>query len=169
MRVVSNTSPILNLAIIDRLSLLKYQAGVVLIPPAVLEELRVDEDRPGSIHIRNALESGWLRIEKPEGTSLLHLLQRELDKGEAHAISLALQVKADWTLLDEREARRVAKSLELKVTGVLGLLLRAWRQGNLSSLEDTIRELRDKAGFHLSRQIVEEILLEARRLGTAGR
>jgi hypothetical protein len=169
MRVVSNTSPILNLAIIDRLSLLQYQAGAVLIPPAVFEELRVDEKLPGSIHIRNALESGWLRIEKLEETSLLHLLRRELDKGEAHAISLALQVKADWILLDEREGRRVAKSLDLKVTGVLGILLRAWHQGNLNSLEDTISELRDKAGFHVSMQIVEEILLEAKRLRPPGR
>jgi predicted nucleic acid-binding protein len=44
--------------------------------------------------------------------------------GEAEAIALASELKADWTLLDERDGRRVAKSLGLKVTGILGILLR---------------------------------------------
>lgn len=47
---------------------------------------------------------------------LVRLLMQTLDKGEAEAIALAIELQAGWTLLDEREGRKVAKSLELKVT-----------------------------------------------------
>lgn len=61
MAVVSNTSPILNLAIIDQLILLQYQFGEVLIPSAVLDELKISEDRPGSRVIRKAIADGWIQ------------------------------------------------------------------------------------------------------------
>ncbi|OBQ45499.1 MAG: nucleic acid-binding protein, partial [Aphanizomenon flos-aquae WA102] len=54
MPVISNTSPLLNLAIIDQLDLLRQQFGEILIPKAVLEELRVEEILPGSDHLREA-------------------------------------------------------------------------------------------------------------------
>jgi len=59
MSVVSNTSPILNLAIVGRLSLLREQFGEIWIPAAVLEELRVGEDLPGSHAVREAMKAGW--------------------------------------------------------------------------------------------------------------
>jgi len=118
MPVVSNTSPILNLAIIGQLSLLQDQFGEIWIPPGVLDELRVEEDLPGSRVIREAIRAGWLQTKDVEDQVLVSVLQRELDRGEAEAIALAVRVKADWTLLDERERRRVAKSLGLKVVGV---------------------------------------------------
>jgi len=149
MPAVSNTSPILNLAIVGRLSLLRQQFGEIRIPPAVLEELRVGEDLPGSQSVREAIEKGWLWVEEVKDRTFVQVLQRDLDKGEAEAIALALQVKAEWTLLDEREGRRVAKSLGLKVTGVLGILRRAWHEGVLPSLQREMEGLREKAGFRI--------------------
>jgi predicted nucleic acid-binding protein len=55
MPIVSNTSPILNLAIIDQLDLLREQFGEISISPAVLEELRITENLPGSQHVREAI------------------------------------------------------------------------------------------------------------------
>ena len=63
MPVVSNTSPILNLAIIDRLSLWREQFCEISIPPAVLAELRTDEELPGNAVVREALENGWLHVD----------------------------------------------------------------------------------------------------------
>ncbi|MEA3345788.1 MAG: DUF3368 domain-containing protein [Chloroflexota bacterium] len=88
----------------------------------------------------------------------MRVLQRDLDKGNAEAIALALQVNAEWMLLDEREGRRVAKSLGLKVTGVLGILLRARREGKLPSLQEAIEELHEKAGFRISEELLAEVL-----------
>ena len=104
---------------------------------------------------------GWLRVEEVKGRPFVQVLQRDLDKGEAEAIALALEVNAEWILLDEREGRRVAKSLGLRVTGVVGILLRAWREGKLPSLKGAIEELREKAGFHIGAELVADILRES--------
>jgi len=161
MPVVSNTSPLLNLAIVGRFSLLRDQFREIWIPPGVFEELRVKEDLPGTQSMREAIEAGWLRVEKVRELPVVQVLQRDLDKGEAEAITLALQMKAEWILLDEREARRVAKRLGLKVAGVLGILFRARREGKLSSLERAMKELREKAGFRIGADLFAELVREA--------
>ncbi|MCK6585549.1 MAG: hypothetical protein L6Q49_20805, partial [Anaerolineales bacterium] len=61
MLVVSNTSPVLNLAVIGQLELLHHQFGEVVFPPAVLDELKTDSDFPGTGYIRQAIKDGWLR------------------------------------------------------------------------------------------------------------
>jgi predicted nucleic acid-binding protein len=92
------------------------------------------------------------------------ILQRDLDSGEAEAIALALQKHADWLLLDERDARRVAKSLGLKVTGVLGILLKASMDGQLSSLREAMDQLRDLADFRIGAALYTELLQAAREV-----
>lgn len=61
MPVVSNTSPILNLAIIGEIHLLREQFEEILIPEAVLEELHVEKDLPGSQAERDAIKAGWIQ------------------------------------------------------------------------------------------------------------
>jgi len=158
MPVVSNTSPILNLALIDRLSLVKEQFGKVLITRAVLDELRVEENLPGSRLMKNALDSGWIQVAEVHASPILRILNRDLDKGEAEAIALALELKAELILLDEREARMAAKDLELSVTGVLGILLRAWHQKRIPSLQHELKMLRNEAGFRIADQLYNKIL-----------
>jgi uncharacterized protein len=160
MPVVSNTSPILNLAIVDRLELLYRQFGEILIPNAVLEELKVDEERPGSQVIREAISSGLIQIQEVNNKPLAQLLKQTLDRGEAEAIALAIEIKADWTLLDEREGRKVAKSLGLKVTGILGILLRAKQVGEIGSLQTIIDDLINKAGFRIAPELLTQILMQ---------
>jgi len=160
MPVVSNTSPIMNLAIIGELSLLQNQFGEIVIPGAVLEELKVEEDLPGSQNVRDALKVGWIRIETVNLYPLVRALQRDLDKGEAEAIALAIQLNADWVLIDEREGRKAAKSMELKVVGVLGVLLKAKHEGRLGSLRQAIDRLREKAGFYVRTDLCSEIIRE---------
>jgi len=160
MPVVSNTSPIMNLAIIGELSLLRDQFGEVLIPGAVLEELRVEEDLPGSQSVRDALKAEWIRMETVNQYPLVRAMQRDLDKGEAETIALAIQLNADWVLIDEREGRKAAKSMELKVVGVLGVLLKAQREGRLGSLKQSMDRLREKAGFYVREDLYSVIIRE---------
>ncbi|MBW1702873.1 MAG: DUF3368 domain-containing protein [Deltaproteobacteria bacterium] len=161
MPVVSNTSPILNLAIIGELSLLRDQFGEVLIPGAVLEELRVQENLPGSQVVSDAINAGWIRVEAVKQVPLFRALQRDLDKGEAEAIALAMQVNAEWVLMDERDGRKAAKSMKLKVAGVLGILLKAHREGNLRSLKQAMDKLREEAGFYIRTDVYTTIIQEA--------
>ena len=160
MPVISNTSPLLNLAIIDQLDLLRQQFGEILIPKAVLEELRVEEMLPGSDHLREALVEGWLQVREVNNPSLVQLLQRDLDRGEAEAIALALLLDADWIILDERDGRRIAKSFGLQVTGILGVVIRASRNGQIFSLPLVINQLREEAGFHIAPSLLSQILKE---------
>ncbi|BAZ70448.1 MAG: DUF3368 domain-containing protein [Pelatocladus maniniholoensis HA4357-MV3] len=158
MLIVSNTSPILNLAIVDQLLLLYQQFGEVLIPSAVLDELKIGEERPGSQTIREAISAGWIQIREVTNEPLTQLLKQTLDKGEAEAIALAIELKADWILLDEREGRKVAQSLGLKVTGILGIILRAKQVGELESLQPVIDNLISKAGFRIAPELLAQIL-----------
>lgn len=161
MPVVSNTSPILNLAIIGRLALLRQQFPEIHIPPAVLDELRIEADLPGSQAVREGLEQGWLKVAEVKDRPFVHLLQREVDHGEAEAIALAIQLQAEWTLLDEREGRCLAKGLGLRVTGVLGILLRAHSEGQCPSLLEVVKDLREKAGFHIAPDLLSHLLQNA--------
>ncbi|HEY9825602.1 MAG TPA: DUF3368 domain-containing protein [Stenomitos sp.] len=158
MLVVSNTSPILNLAIVGQLDLLRQQFGQIQIPPAVIDELKIVEDRPGSQSIQDAVNAGWIQVQSVRNQSFVQLLRQTLDRGEAEAISLALELQAQLILLDERDGRKVAKSLDLQVTGVLGVLLRAKESGKLPSLQPTIEELTQKAGFWIAPELMAKIL-----------
>lgn len=159
---VSNTSPLLNLAVIGRLSLLQDRFGTVLMPPAVREELRVEEGRPGSEALRGALRSGWLRVRAVEKQDLLAVLQNDLDRGEAEAIALAVELGGRRVLLDEREGRKRARALGLTVTGVLGILLWASGEGKLESARDAIERLKAEAGFYIAPSLEKEILRQIR-------
>jgi len=160
MLVVSNTSPILNLAIIGQLELIRQQFGQVQIPLAVLSELKVLEDRPGSKEIQSAVDTGWIEVQEVSSQLSVQLLQQVLDQGESEAITLAIDLKADRILLDERDGRKIAKSLGLRVTGVLGILLRANQEGELSSLPDAIDALVKTAGFRIAPELLAKVLAQ---------
>jgi predicted nucleic acid-binding protein len=122
MPVVSNTSPILNLAIIDQLDLLRQQFTEVLIPPAVLAELKPESDSPGSASVRRGVEMRWLRVAEIRDVHLSQALRLELDDGEASAIALALELDIRRILMDERDGRAKAKALGLQAGRGAGYL-----------------------------------------------
>lgn len=74
MLVVSNTSPILNLAIVNQLGLLRQQFSGILVPNAVLDELKVSEERPGSQAIREATSLGWIQTRTVSSEPIAQLL-----------------------------------------------------------------------------------------------
>lgn len=160
MPVVSNTSPLLNLAIINHLFLIKKQFGKIIIPNGVLTELRINDTLPGSEQLREAIASDWITIYQVENQALIQLLRRELDQGEAEAIALAIQLNADYLLLDERDGRRIARTFELNITGVLGIILKGWREGEVLSVMELIKQLRTQANFHIAPNLEKQILVE---------
>jgi uncharacterized protein len=108
--------------------------------------------------IREAVAAGWIQVLSVSNLSLVKLLRQTLDAGESEVIALALEVSATWTILDERDARRSAKSLGLRVTGVLGVLIQAKRSGELTDLEPLVEALVKKAGFRIAPDLLEIVL-----------
>ncbi|MFM7091785.1 MAG: DUF3368 domain-containing protein [Bacteroidota bacterium] len=91
----------------------------------------------------NLLAFEWIRIEQiQDRKSIAYFL--DLDKGEAEAIILASEIEADLILLDEALGRYHAKHAGLKVTGTIGVLIKAKKRGLISELKPLIFELREK-------------------------
>lgn len=158
MIVVSDTSPLSGLAIAGHLSLLRQIYSQVVIPVAVAAELRRGgQDEP---RINEALEVDWVEIRQPTNQTLVKTLQgdRNLDRGEAEAIALALELKADELLIDERLGRREANRLGISITGLLGILLVAKQQGLIPAMRPVMDTLMNEAGFRVSSQLYTEVL-----------
>jgi len=158
MLVVSNTSPLSNLAIIGRLDLLREQLGSVTIPPGVRMELSRHPNPEARHSLGKALEDGWLRVVPLAGAVPTHLVLA-LDMGEAEALALALELKAAMVLLDESAARLEARSLGLAHTGVLGVLRQARQMNRISSLRAEILRLRTEARFFISPALEKRLLI----------
>jgi hypothetical protein len=158
MLVASNTSPISNLAVIGRLSLLRSQFREIWIPGAVQSELHQLSDPAALKEIQQALQAGWIKPQALREDHVARLLAAALDPGEAEAIALALELPADLILLDERDGRSAAERVGLRVTGVLGVLLRAKDDGQIQLIKPEIVALRAQARFFLSARLQEKVL-----------
>jgi uncharacterized protein len=158
MLVVSNTSPLSNLAIIGRLELLREQLGEVLIPPAVEAELSLNPRSDARVALDAALREGWIRPRALAGPAAPDLLLA-LDRGEAEALSLALETKAGLVLLDEAAARGKAAQLGLPFTGALGILRWAKQTHRIPSLKAEIQRLRSDAHFFISPALEKGLLI----------
>ena len=161
MLAVSNTSPIFNLACINRLPLLPEQFGDVWIPQAVDDELRKIPDAGTRQTVEQANRDGWLKTRMASNASLISLLTVEVHLREAEAIALALEMQADRVLIDERDGRLWARELGLHVTGVLGGLLRAKMTGGLQAVRPEIQALRTRAHFFIAPELEAAILAQA--------
>ncbi len=161
MRVVSDTSPLYNLAAIEQLDLLRLQFEAVLVPPAVARELEPVRETLAGAAIREAMERGQIVVVRDRPLSVVPHRAAQLDEGEAEALALAIDLGLGTILIDEKRGRQVAAEMGLRAVGVLGVLLRAKQFGQLVSLRDCLKALREKAGFYLSDDLMVGILREA--------
>lgn len=155
MRVVSDTSPISNLAIIGRLDFLRRLHGTVIITPAVAGELSRLRHADGRAAIEAALADGWLKIESP--ASPVPPIPG-LDAGETESIALALAVPGTVLLIDEAEGRAAARSRGIALTGAVGVLIAARKKDWIPSLKTELLALRTQARFFLSPGFFAEAL-----------
>jgi len=155
MIVVSDTTPLRHLIAIGEADLLQHLFGSVIIPAAVLSELRADST-PAAVKSWIDKRPDWL-----EARNVSHAEIEEaghwLDAGEREAIELALELRPDFILLDERRGREFAAGRGLPVTGTLGVLERADLTGLIRDFPATIERLR-ASGFYLSDRLQESLL-----------
>lgn len=140
MKVVVNATPLISLALLGRLSLLKQMFEEVIVPLAVHEEVVVHGvGRPGSEALAAA---DWLAVMPIDASVAIEPLLLGLDAGELEVLLLARQITPDWVIVDERLARSVAFALGLPVKGTLGILLAAVLAGLLSK-EQALADLNE--------------------------
>jgi uncharacterized protein len=155
--VVADASVLISLSRLGHLGLLhqRFPEGV-WIPPAVWQEVvEQGAGRPGAQAVS---EAEWITVHELMAREIVHLLEDELDAGETEAIALANEAGADIVLLDERDARRSAKRMGLRVLGTVGLLIWAKQTGRIPSLRQVLDELQNRAKFRLSQTLYEQAL-----------
>lgn len=162
MIVVSDTSPITNLAGIGQLDLLRQLYSNLIIPTAVYNEMvGVDKVVPGAVEVQTLPWIQTQAVADSEEVTAIQQSQENIDLGEAEAIVLTLELKADLLLMDERRGRAVATSYGLNVTGLLGILLQAKRNGLISDVKPVMDQLIEQVDFRVSSQLYAAILQSA--------
>jgi len=154
--IVSNTSPLTNLAAIGQFSLLGRLYNEIHIANAVWSELNAGNQRwPGAEEVET---SGYINRHDIKNRMLATALGADLDNGESESIVLALELESSFLLMDEREGRRRAQRLGLKVVGVVGILLEAKKKGMVKRICPLLDDLRQIAGFYLNDSLYDYAL-----------
>jgi len=159
MIVVSNTSPLTNLAAIGQFEILHSLYATIHIAEGVWNELNYRGERwPGCAEVAAV---NWIQRHTVRNQFLMRVLRRDLDCGESESIALALELGADMILLDEKEGRHAAQRLGLRVVGVVGVLLDAKSHGFIAHIHPHLDALRQTAGFYLKESIYQAALILA--------
>jgi len=154
MKIVSDTGPIIGLAKIGKIILLKNIADEVIIPPMVYKEL-FGKIGPESNEIDQALNTFIMVKRDMAVEEAVKIELAGLGEGEKQAIGLASRLDNDLILLlDDRAGREVAARLNIFTTGLIGLLLVAKEKGFVESVGTLIIELRNN-GYWLSDDIMK--------------
>jgi uncharacterized protein len=150
MIVVSDTSAITALLQIGKAELLFTIYGEVFIPEAVRDELAATHKNLPA----------FIRVVPVADLAYCSKLLDELHSGEAEAIALAKEIKADHLLMDEEIGRHVATREGIHVIGLLGVILEAKGRGFISSVKEMVEQLDRQTNFRMSDSI-KKIIFQA--------
>ena len=134
--VLTNTSPLIALDNIGRLDVLEALYGVVHCTEEVAAEFGVPVPP-------------WLHVHRVEDRTRVAIMNNLVDPGEASLLALAFEMPDSILILDDRKARRLATNLQMRLTGLLGVLIRAQERGIIDSLADELASLK-AVGFRFS-------------------
>jgi predicted nucleic acid-binding protein len=154
---VVNTSPLVFLGHLGRLELLWREGREVFIPRAVAEEVA---EKPDAAQAMRAACAAWMQVRDVTDRAMVNLVQASLHKGEAEAIVLATELRAEWLVMDDQDARRFANRCGLKTVGTLGILLAAKQDGKVLSLQSEIERLLT-LGFYVNSRLAAAVLQHA--------
>ncbi|MBW4611238.1 MAG: DUF3368 domain-containing protein [Hassallia sp. WJT32-NPBG1] len=142
-QTVTNSTCLIGLERIGRLDILPQVFSNVMIPLAVQAEVGLSAD--------------WLKVRAVQNIAVVATLKTQVDDGEAEAIALAMELGDVLIILDDRNARRIAQQLNLKVIGTVGMLLRAKQKGVIAEIKPLLTAL-SQADFRISASLVGNAL-----------
>lgn len=161
--IVSNTSPLIYLAKIGKLELLKVLFKKIVIPKQVYDEIMKgkEEGYLDYLFIESAVKEGWISVNDTTIEKEFKVFSEELDSGELALLSLSIKLKPSLVLIDDASARVIAESRGLSVKGTLYILLKAFKEKIISKQEikKYVNEL-VFSGFRISQEIYSKFLEE---------
>jgi len=170
MQVTSNTSPLIALAKIGRLKLLRELYGTIIISPFVKVE-SVDKGKElgafDALEIEKAIDEGWIVVakltEKQDKVVQRLVGEMRIGLGEAGALTLAKNEKL-LAILDDKEARAIAKSWDLEYTGTVMVLYEAY-VSELISYDELVEDFAKLARvMWISTDVTTEIIRKAKKV-----
>lgn len=159
MIIIADTTPLHYLVIIGEVEVLKELFGSIIIPQAVFDELRRDRT-PRQVKDWLDSQPQWLEVKRPMRD--LDDVARSLGSGERQAIALAIDLKADAILLDDKRAKSEARLRNIRVVTILNIL-EAAAERDLLTLPDAIERLRRTNFYMPAEELVEDVLERDRR------
>ena len=135
LKVIANTTPLIALANIGKFNLLQRIYGEVMIPVAVVKEIKSEPTRT------LVASSEWIRVCTIKDDRKHNLYKSRLHAGEVEVMILAEEQSADLLLMDDKAAKKTAKFMGFNVTGTLGILLKAKREGYIEEIKPLLKKL----------------------------
>ena len=160
MKIVTNSTPLIELSKIKQLELLREVYGTILVPEEVYIEVVVDgTGKPGAAEVEAA---EWIYCQSVVDKGQVRSLQnhRSLHLGESATIVLAQEIAAEQVILDDNAARREAIARGLPIIGTVGVLLVAKTQRIIPSVRPILDSLRAQ-GTRISQDLYYQVLAGA--------
>ncbi len=157
-KVISNTTPLIGLADIGCFDVLQKLYEEIMIPAAVFEEVKSE---PARTLVRN---SDFVYVYPVKDSQSRKMFSSRLHAGEVEVMLLAEERQADLLIMDDNAAKKTAKFLGFKVTGTLGVLLKAKKEGHINDIGPLVEKLQE-TGFYVSPKVKQYFLEEANSMG----
>ena len=156
MIVVSDTSALVVLSVLGQEQLLADLFGEVIIPPSVADEFARPRRLAGVMRV--LVLPATVRVQAPKLPFTPPPDAVPLDPGELDALALAVELRADLLLMDERAGRAQARRLGLHFTGVVGVFVRAKQVGLIPGVADLLDRAMNECDFWLDDDFVTQVL-----------
>ena len=156
-KVVVNTTPLIALANVGKLELLRDLYGEILVPDAVLSEIKSE---PAKSVVKS---SSWIKTVSVSYSGENGLFRAKLHAGEVEVMLLAKEQNADFVIMDDNPAKKTARFMGLKVTGTLGVILKAKKEGLIERVEPVMDAIISD-GFYIDSGLRQMVLEEADEL-----
>lgn len=154
-KVVVNTTPLIALSHVGQLDILRKLYGEIIIPEAVYREVSVKTESACKKAVDSSLS--WIRVEKIQNQMAKSMYKTQLHDGEVEVMILSLELGADVVIIDDANAKKHAKYLELPVTGTLGILIKAKQEGYVHELKPILHQMVEN-GIYISSKLTEMCL-----------
>lgn len=143
-RVIVDTSCLIVLSKIDEIDLLKNAYKNVVATPEVAAEF--DEGQPD-----------WIRIVPPTDKLRQQIIEMQVDRGEASVMTLALEKQDSTVIIDDLKARKMAEQLGLKITGTVGVIIKARKRNIIRSVKPYLKRIR-QTDFYITDEIARKAI-----------